>query len=69
MIHVYMMNIRTHRYSQAGGMPRRASCNAFCCKEIFGEFRCGKTQLCHSLAVMAQMPSNMGGANGKVRRC
>lgn len=34
--------------------------------EIFGEFRCGKTQLCHSLAVMAQMPSNMGGANGKV---
>ncbi|CAJ1430857.1 unnamed protein product [Effrenium voratum] len=34
--------------------------------EIFGEFRCGKTQLCHSLAVMAQLPSNMGGANGKV---
>ena len=27
--------------------------------------RCGKTQLCHSLAVMAQLPSNMGGANGK----
>lgn len=36
-------------------------------KEIFGEFRCGKTQLCHSLAVMAQLPSNMGGANGKAR--
>ena len=35
-------------------------------QEIFGEFRCGKTQLCHSLAVMAQLPSNMGGANGKV---
>ena len=35
-------------------------------QEIFGEFRCGKTQLCHSLAVMAQLPSNMRGANGKV---
>lgn len=34
--------------------------------ELFGEFRCGKTQLCHSLAVMAQLPPNMGGANGKV---
>merc|ERR1712032_1086701 len=34
--------------------------------ELFGEFRCGKTQLCHSLAVMAQLPPNLGGANGKV---
>eukprot|EP00913_Durusdinium_trenchii_P014968 g14040.t1 len=34
--------------------------------EIFGEFRCGKTQLCHSLSVMSQLPSKMGGANGKV---
>ena len=28
--------------------------------------RCGKTQVCHSLSVMAQLPPNMGGANGKV---
>lgn len=34
--------------------------------EMFGEFRCGKTQICHSLAVMAQLPPNLGGANGKV---
>uniref|UniRef100_A0A7S1AVC9 Meiotic recombination protein DMC1 n=1 Tax=Noctiluca scintillans TaxID=2966 RepID=A0A7S1AVC9_NOCSC len=34
--------------------------------EIFGEFRCGKTQICHSLAVMTQLPPNLGGANGKV---
>merc|ERR1719388_737713 len=34
--------------------------------EMFGEFRCGKTQVCHSLAVMAQLPPNLGGANGKV---
>lgn len=34
--------------------------------ELFGEFRCGKTQICHSLAVVAQLPPNLGGANGKV---
>eukprot|EP00928_Gymnodinium_smaydae_P048302 TRINITY_DN32281_c0_g1_i1.p1 TRINITY_DN32281_c0_g1~~TRINITY_DN32281_c0_g1_i1.p1 ORF type:complete len:351 (+),score=107.43 TRINITY_DN32281_c0_g1_i1:83-1135(+) len=34
--------------------------------EFFGEFRCGKTQVCHSLAVVAQLPQSMGGANGKV---
>lgn len=34
--------------------------------EIFGEFRCGKTQICHSLSVIAQMPKEFGGANGKV---
>ncbi|KAJ3341334.1 recombinase rad51 [Kappamyces sp. JEL0680] len=41
--------------------------------EIFGEFRTGKTQLCHMLAVMCQcnltaltiVPSDMGGAEGK----
>lgn len=33
--------------------------------EIFGEFRTGKTQLCHMLAVMCQLPSDMGGAEGK----
>ncbi|KAJ3388871.1 recombinase rad51 [Entophlyctis sp. JEL0112] len=34
--------------------------------EIFGEFRTGKTQLCHTLAVMAQLPTNMGGGEGRV---
>lgn len=29
--------------------------------------RCGKTQLCQSLSVMAQFPASMGGANGKAR--
>ena len=33
--------------------------------EIFGEFRTGKTQLCHTLCVTSQLPTNMGGANGK----
>ena len=34
--------------------------------ELFGEFRCGKTQICHAISVIAQLPHSMGGANGKV---
>lgn len=34
--------------------------------EVFGEFRTGKTQLCHTMCVTAQLPSSMGGGNGKV---
>eukprot|EP00049_Salpingoeca_infusionum_P026084 m.23603 g.23603 ORF g.23603 m.23603 type:complete len:337 (+) comp8520_c0_seq1:149-1159(+) len=33
--------------------------------EIFGEFRTGKTQLCHMLAVTCQLPIDQGGAEGK----
>lgn len=33
--------------------------------EIFGEFRSGKTQLCHTLAVTCQLPIENGGAGGK----
>lgn len=33
--------------------------------EIFGEFRTGKTQLAHTLAVNCQLPIDMGGAEGK----
>ena len=34
--------------------------------EVFGEFRTGKTQLCHTLCVTCQMPISEGGAEGKV---
>lgn len=34
--------------------------------EVFGEFRTGKTQLCHTLCVSCQMPISEGGAEGKV---
>lgn len=34
--------------------------------EVFGEYRCGKTQLAHTMAVMAQLPKCQGGGNGKV---
>ncbi|KAJ3416843.1 Meiotic recombination protein dmc1 [Chytridiales sp. JEL 0842] len=34
--------------------------------EAFGEFRTGKTQIAHTLCVMAQLPVADGGANGKV---
>lgn len=33
--------------------------------EIFGEFRTGKTQLCHTLCVTCQMPLEQGGGEGK----
>ncbi|CAE7149712.1 unnamed protein product [Rhizoctonia solani] len=33
---------------------------------VYGEFRTGKTQLAHTLSVMAQLPPEMGGASGKV---
>ncbi|DBA83762.1 hypothetical protein WJX77_006202 [Trebouxia sp. C0004] len=34
--------------------------------EIFGEYRTGKTQLCHTLCVTTQMPLESGGGAGKV---
>ena len=33
--------------------------------EIFGEFRTGKTQICHTLCVTCQMPLESGGGEGK----
>ena len=33
--------------------------------EIFGEFRTGKSQLCHMLCVTCQLPVEQGGAQGK----
>lgn len=33
--------------------------------ELFGEFRTGKSQLCHTLAVTCQLPFDMGGGEGK----
>ena len=36
-----------------------------CCCASAGEFRCGKTQLCHTLCVTCQLPIDMGGGEGK----
>ncbi|KAF0762383.1 hypothetical protein AaE_003310 [Aphanomyces astaci] len=33
--------------------------------ELFGEFRTGKTQLCHQLCVTCQLPVDKGGGEGK----
>jgi DNA repair protein RAD51 len=33
--------------------------------EVYGEYRCGKTQLLHTLAVTCQLPVISGGAEGK----
>ncbi|EPY24770.1 meiotic recombination protein DMC1 [Strigomonas culicis] len=42
-----------------GGIESRAI------TEAFGEFRTGKTQIAHTLCVTCQLPSSMGGGNGK----
>lgn len=34
--------------------------------EIFGENRTGKTQICHTLCVTAQLPLELNGGNGKI---
>ena len=34
--------------------------------EVFGEFRCGKTQLSHTMSVVAQLPKELGGTAGRV---
>lgn len=34
--------------------------------EVYGEYRCGKTQLAHTLCVVAQLPKDRGGAEGRV---
>lgn len=34
--------------------------------EVFGEFRCGKTQLSQTMSVIAQLPKALGGGEGKV---
>ena len=33
--------------------------------ELFGEFRTGKTQICHTLCVTCQLPKSNGGGEGK----
>ncbi|GAV52797.1 hypothetical protein ZYGR_0AI00790 [Zygosaccharomyces rouxii] len=34
--------------------------------EVFGEFRCGKTQMSHTLCITAQLSKELGGGEGKV---
>lgn len=45
--------------SHAGGIETGAI------TELFGEFRTGKSQICHTLAVTCQLPVSMGGGEGK----
>ncbi|KAI0319757.1 Rad51-domain-containing protein [Amylostereum chailletii] len=33
---------------------------------VYGEYRTGKTQLAHTMSVVAQLPPDLGGASGKV---
>lgn len=44
----------------AGGIETQAV------TEFYGEFGSGKTQICHTLCIMAQLPKEEGGLHGKV---
>ncbi|KAK7059207.1 hypothetical protein VNI00_001834 [Paramarasmius palmivorus] len=35
-------------------------------QSVYGEFRTGKTQLAHTMSVVAQLPPDLGGASGKM---
>lgn len=35
---------------------------------VYGEFRTGKTQLAHTMSVVTQLPPELGGASGKVKK-
>ncbi|TFY79448.1 hypothetical protein EWM64_g4561 [Hericium alpestre] len=37
--------------------------------EVYGEYRTGKTQMAHTMSVVAQLPAELGGASGKVAIC
>lgn len=45
--------------------PRAGGLETGSITEIFGEYRCGKTQFCHTLCVTCQLPVDMGGGEGK----
>lgn len=47
-------------------LTRTSGFQSMSISEVFGEFRCGKTQLSHTMAVVAQLPKSLGGADGKV---
>ncbi|KAG5185783.1 DNA repair and recombination protein Rad51A [Tribonema minus] len=48
---------RRHLLTHAARTPRAP--------QVFGEFRTGKTQLCHTLCVTCQLPLDLGGGEGK----
>lgn len=50
---------QAHLHSTIGGIETGAI------TELFGEFRTGKTQLCHTLCVTCQLPISQGGGEGK----
>lgn len=60
------MHIRTVFFSIKRSHALYSGFQTMSISEVFGEFRCGKTQLSHTMSVIAQLPKDMGGAEGKV---
>jgi hypothetical protein len=56
--------LRSHEYRTCANSS--SGFQTMSISEVFGEFRCGKTQMSHTMSVIAQLPKDMGGAEGKV---
>ena len=61
-IHAFFASLCSHTVADvclAGGFETGSI------TELYGEFRTGKTQLCHTLCVTCQLPVDQGGGEGK----
>jgi hypothetical protein len=54
-----------HSRSSPSPHPRSGGIETGAITELFGEFRTGKSQICHTIAVTCQLPVSMGGGEGK----
>jgi DNA repair protein RAD51 len=54
-----------HCHSLSSFLTAKGGIETGAITELFGEFRTGKSQICHTLAVTCQLPVSMGGGEGK----
>ena len=81
-VYIAGLQISSHRNFSLGGIMSQSISEgmhmySYLCRSptfvsvrlVYGEFRTGKTQLAHTMSVVAQLPPELGGASGKVYIC
>jgi hypothetical protein len=63
----FLGGIQTQSISEGASWPYPCHAMILTTAVVYGEFRTGKTQMSHTMAVLAQLPPDMGGGGGKVR--
>ncbi|KAJ6504405.1 Rad51-domain-containing protein [Mycena vulgaris] len=58
--------IMSQSISEGAHCLRLCSSYSYAQRSVYGEFRTGKTQLAHTMSVVAQLPPDLGGASGRV---